>query len=183
MMIKAIMFAGLIMALSACQEEIAPSAPKPTLMTQDAVGYFCQMQLIEHDGPKAQIQLANNEKPLWFSQIRDAVAFTKMPEETAEITAFYVNDMSKAVSWQQPGFDNWIDANAAFFVIDSKITGGMGAPEAVPFGSMDSAEIFVNKNGGEIVRLDKIPDEYVLAPVDVMPVVSTEHDHEEGKSH
>ncbi|WP_189436938.1 nitrous oxide reductase accessory protein NosL, partial [Pseudovibrio japonicus] len=87
-------------------------------------------------------------------------------EESKDYVAIYVNDMDKAESWEQPGTDNWVDADTAFFVIESTQIGGMGAPEAIPFGTKAGAEKFSSKNGGKVVQLADIPDEYVLKPVE-----------------
>ncbi len=155
--------------LSACQENQINVIPAAVAMTEDALGHYCQMNLTEHEGPKAQIHLVGSEHPIWFSQIRDAVAFTRLPEETKEVSAIYVSDMGKAPSWANPGDDNWVNADDAYFVIESRLRGGMGAPEAVPFGDEAVAMAFRFQNGGRIVRLAGIPDEYVLGPVDSSP--------------
>ena len=155
------------LALAACKPEAAAELPAPTVMTEEAVGYYCQMNLFEHEGPKAQIHVAGMPQPLWFSQVRDAIAYTRLPEETDEVTAFYVSDMGRAESWADPGADNWVAAEQAYFVIESRQTGGMGAPEAVPFGDLAKAEAFAAEKGGRVVALAEIPDDYVLAPVDI----------------
>ena len=38
----------------------------------------------------------------------------------------------------------------------------MGAAEAVPFGAEPPARAFAAAHGGRVVRLDEIPDDYVL---------------------
>lgn len=155
----------LVLAVAGCKEETASVKPAPVQLTLEAAGHYCQMTVLEHDGPKAQIHLAGNSHPFWFTQVRDAVAFTRLPEEPKDYVAIYVNDMAKAESWAQPGTANWIDADAAWFVIGSRQLGGMGAPEAIPFGTRAAADAFVSENGGAVVRLGEIPSEYVLAPV------------------
>jgi copper chaperone NosL len=159
--------------VSGCYEETVVEKPDPVTLTAESVGYYCQMDMLEHEGPKAQIHIAGYPAPLWFSQVRDAVVYTRLPEETAEITAIYVNDMGRAKSWADPGVDNWVDAETAFFVIGSRVTGGMGTPEAIPFGAQGDAEIFVERNGGKIVRFTQIPEDYVLSPVDTVSAVDT----------
>jgi copper chaperone NosL len=155
---------GLLLALlsSACDEP-APKAPPPAArMTTESVGYYCQMYVREHEGPKAQAHLESRTAPVWFSQVRDLVAFLRRPDEPRDIAAAYVSDMGEAPSWTSPGDDNWIDAKSAVYVIDSRLVGGMGAPETVPFGTRAAAEAFVRERGGRIVPLDGIPDAYVL---------------------
>ncbi len=155
--------------LAACQETETRVVPAAISMTDEALGHYCQMNLTEHDGPKAQIHFAGSKYPVWFSQVRDAIAFTRLPEETQDVSAVYVSDMGKAQTWTNPGIDNWVDADTAHFVIESRSRGGMGAPEAIPFGEEKAAKAFVSENGGRIVKLAGIPDDYVLGPVDTSP--------------
>ena len=152
--------------VSACSEQEAKiEVPKPVALTEEAAGHYCNMTILEHTGPKAQIFLANNPNPIWFSQVRDGIAFLRSPEEHYETAAVYVNDMGKATEWDFPGDDTWIDAQQAWFVIESRKTGGMGTPEVIPFGSEQIASTFVDENGGTVVRFAEIPDAYVLGPV------------------
>lgn len=148
------------LGLIACSEQptevevpIAMQAP------DDATGYYCGMLLPEHEGPKGQIHLASREQPIWFTSVHDTIVFTRLPEEPRDITAAYVHDMGQGNDWDNPR-DLWVDAQDAWFVIGSERRGGMGMPEAVPFSLAEDAEAFVNEYGGEIVRLDEIPDEY-----------------------
>ncbi|SDR00421.1 nitrous oxide reductase accessory protein NosL [Pseudovibrio sp. Tun.PSC04-5.I4] len=161
-----IAIAGLSLLLAACQEKETVTKPVAMELSTEAAGFYCQMTVLDHDGPKAQIHLAGSPFPLWFSQVRDAVAFTRLPEESKDYVAIYVNDMDKAESWKQPGDNNWVDADQAYFVIESSQIGGMGAPEAIPFGSKEGADNFAKDKGGKVVRLTDIPDEYVLSPVE-----------------
>lgn len=154
--------------LSACSEqEAATEIPGPIAMTEEAVGHYCNMNILEHTGPKAQIHLKYMQFPIWFSQVRDAIAFMRLPEETHEPVAIYVNDMGKADQWNFPSDDTWIDINAAYFVIGSRKIGAMGAPETIPFGTEATAKSFAAEHGGAIARLDEIPNPYVLGPVDL----------------
>ena len=157
-----------LLLLSACNEQSAKQVvPAPIAMTEEALGHYCSMNILEHTGPKAQIHLKGLLFPIWFSQVRDAIAFTRLPEETHEPVVIYVNDMGKSERWDFPDDDTWIDIQKAFFVINSARIGGMGAPETVPFGTEAAAINFSVKHGGEVVRLADIPDTYVLGPVDL----------------
>jgi copper chaperone NosL len=159
---------GCVLLLSGCNEQSAKQVvPAPIAMTEEALGHYCSMNILEHTGPKAQIHLKGLLFPIWFSQVRDAIAFTRLPEETHEPVVIYVNDMGKSERWDFPGDDTWIDIQKAFFVINSARTGGMGAPETVPFGTEVAAKSFSVKHGGEVVNLADIPDAYVLGPVDL----------------
>lgn len=157
---KRALFAMAILALTACQEE-NDTPPSPIAMTDDAIGHYCQMYLADHGGPKAQIHLKGYDHPLWFSQVSDAAAYMHDPEQIAEIRAVYVSDMSLAASWAEPGIENWIAADQARFVIGSRQMGGMGMPEAIPFGSAATADAFIAREGGTIVGFDAIPQDYV----------------------
>jgi len=156
-----------LVLLMGCKDDVVQlAAPDPLVLTAEAAGHYCQMVILEHQGPKAQVHLAGFPAPLWFSQVRDGVAYLKSPEQTAEILVLYVNDMGKAVSWQEPGADNWISANDAYFVVNSDAVGGMGAPELAPFSELAKAQIFMAEHGGDIMRLTEIPAELVLGPID-----------------
>ncbi len=159
-----ILLAGLI-ALAGCKEEQA-SLPAPVPMNDEALGYYCQMAMSEHEGPKAQVHTEGGLAPLFFSQVRDAIAFDRMPEQEARVVAIYVSDMGRAKSWAEPGEDNWILARDAFFVVGSQAVGGMGATELVPFGTRDAAEAFVRDKGGRVVTYSEIRDEDVFSPND-----------------
>jgi len=163
-------------ALNACQDESAEK-PQPVTMTATSVGHFCQMDMLEHPGPKAQIHLVGLPgMPLFFSQVRDAIAYLRMPEQSHDVAAIYVSDMGEAVSWQVPGPDNWIAAETAHYVLGSNRAGGMGAPELVPFAGADAARGFIDRYGGHVVALDEIPDEAVLAPVQKPGAVGRDDD-------
>lgn len=142
-------------------EATPPAAPPPAPLDDDALGYYCGMQATAHTGPKGQIFLAGSGQPLWFTSVRDALAFTRLPEEPKNIVAIYVNDMGRA-DWNQPGDDSWIDARRALYVVGSSRTGGMGAAELVPFARQQDAAAFASRYGGEVVSYDAIPDHRIL---------------------
>lgn len=152
--------------LAACQNETA-KAPDPVTMTAAAVGHYCQMQIDQHPGPKAQIHLAGLPDPIFFAQVRDALAYVKGQERDGDILAIYVSDMGSAPSWEEPGRDNWINAETGDFVVGADVVGGMGAPEIVPFSDAKAAKAFAARKGGEVMTLQDMPAEAVLAPVDV----------------
>nr|WP_314092020.1 nitrous oxide reductase accessory protein NosL [uncultured Shinella sp.] len=164
--LRSALFVAALTLLSACKDEVAQSTT-PQDMTPETLGHYCQMNLLEHPGPKAQIFLEGIAAPLFFSQVRDAIAYMRGPEQVAPILAVYVNDMGKAdVTWSRPGNGNWIVADKAFYVLGSARAGGMGAPEAVPFSSRERAEDFVRAEGGRVLALADITNDMVLAPVD-----------------
>ncbi|MCT8159990.1 nitrous oxide reductase accessory protein NosL [Pseudoruegeria sp. SHC-113] len=162
-----------LLLLSACKEEQA-AVPAPVDITAEAAGYYCQMELIEHDGPKGQIHLEGLQAPLFFSQVRDAVAYLHMPEQNYAVTVAYVQDMSEA-NWAQPG--PWIAARSAHYVIGSDRMGGMGAPEFVPFASPDAADAFARKHGGAVYPFAAISAQDVLSTAPAS-TAATEKDNE-----
>ncbi len=152
-------FILLLSSLSACEKNVPVAMPDAQTLTREANGYYCLMTVVYHKGPKGQIILTDN-KVLWFTSVRDTIAFTLSPEEPKNIAAIYVNDMTGA-NWDNPGEDNWVDAKKAWYVLGSNKVGGMDAPETVPFGSEKGAQDFVAKNGGTVYTYNKIPAEYI----------------------
>lgn len=154
---------ALLIALSACEEEtglaraVAPEEPGP-----EAVGHYCGMLVEHHSGPKGHIFLSDRTKPLWFSSVRDTLAFTMLPEEPDNIAAIFVNDMGRATNWEKPEPGTWVLAREAHYVVGSDARSGMGAPEIVPFGDLAAARQFVEAHGGRIVGFEGIPQEIVL---------------------
>lgn len=154
------MLAALAMLAACGKEEESATPPPPATLTQAAIGHFCGMVVLDHPGPKAQIFVAGRPEPYWFTSVRDAVAFTLLPEEPKDVTAFYVTDMGKADDWDRP--QSWIAAGKAVFVIGSARRGGMGQQEAIPFADAAAADQFAAQQGGRIVALADIPEDYIL---------------------
>ncbi len=170
---RALLFA---LMLSACQEDLAQNTD-PLPLTPETVGYFCQMNLLEHEGPKAQVHLEGLAgMPLFFSQVSDLVVYLRLPEQSNTVLAIYVSDMgAKGATWAEPGVANWTDARTAHYVVGSSARGGMGAPEAVPFADPVEAQVFAAEQGGVVMALDDIPDSAVAAPAS--PAATGEDDY------
>lgn len=156
---------GLVMVaalgLAGCRQEVA--APDPHKLTRDSIGHYCNMIVADHPGPKIQIHEKNKPQPVWFSSVRDGLAYLRLPGEAERVTAVYVHDMGRAQSWEKPQNDGiWIKASEAVYVIGSKRRGGMGAEEAVPFLERKDAQSFANKYGGQLVGFQDIPHNYIL---------------------
>ena len=151
-----------ILLAAACGEDETAAAPPPVALTQDAIGHYCGMALVEHDGPKGQILLRGSDRPVWFSSARDTIAFTMLSEESKAIRAVYVSDMARAESWTQPGATNWVEARSAHFVLGSDRRGGMGAEEAVPFSDKAAAERFAAEHGGRVLTFAEVPRDWTL---------------------
>jgi copper chaperone NosL len=152
-----------LLLLTACREDAV--IPLPVAMTATSTGYFCQMEIMDHPGPKAQVHLKTYPgQPLFFSQVKDAVAYLRMPEQNDTVTATYVSDMGAAASWDDPGAMNWIAADTALYVVGSTAKGGMDAPEFVPFADTDKASAFAAAQGGQVMTLAQIPDAALTPP-------------------
>lgn len=164
---RALLFALL---LAACKEDAVQNTD-PLPLTAETTGYFCQMNLLEHEGPKGQVQLEGLPgAPLFFSQVSDTVAYLRLPEQSHVILAIYVSDMGAAgATWAEPGPANWIDARTAHYVVGAAVEGGMGAPEVVPFADLASAQAFAAARGGSVMDLNDIPDSALTAPVSTAP--------------
>ena len=150
--------------LTACGEQDsqhAASVPTPHAITRDAIGYYCNMIVVDHLGPKGQVHISGRDEPVWFTSVRDTIVFTMLPEEPKNIAAIYVNDMGHS-NWERPGADTWIDARKAWYVVGSNKVGGMGAPEAVPFAEKTDAASFAERHGGHVVAFTDVPRDYVL---------------------
>ncbi len=166
----------LVLALAACKEETQDLSP--IALTPEATGHYCQMNLLEHPGPKAQVHLEGLPgMPLFFSQVRDAVAYARLPEQDGVILATYVSDMgAPGATWEEPGPTNWIAAESATYVMGSSAEGGMGAPELVPFADPAAAAAFAAEKGGKVVQLAQVPDSEVIAPVVLEGDIGAEDD-------
>ena len=158
--IRALVF--MLPLLAGCWEEKIADAPAPAPLTRDAIGSYCNMTVADHAGPKSQIHLTGNAAPIWFSSVRDAVAFTMLPGESKNVSAIYVHDVDKMKDWTHPDDNAWIDAQSAHYVIGSRMKGGMGLPETAPFSTIEGANAFAAKHGGKVVNWRGIPRDYVI---------------------
>lgn len=180
--VLALMAATFALALTGCDEPEVATAPPPVKLTRDATGHYCRMIVLDHKGPKGQIHIAGRKAPIWFSSVRDTLAFTMLPEEPKRITAIYVNDMSNT-PWKRPGPETWIDAKTAHYVIGSSKRGGMGAAEAVPFKAQAAAKAFVAKFGGRVVAFGEIPRDYILGESGTAPSYDMDKGGDGHESH
>jgi len=159
---KCAIVATALVALSACSPEEVAQVPDPIILTMDATGHFCNMTILDHPGPKAQAFIKGSDVPFWFTSARDAIAFSMLPESARMVSVIYVTDMATVPEWEDTSKGKWIKAETAWYVIDSKRTGGMGAAEAVPFGDETSARKFAADFGGKVVIYKDVPRSYVL---------------------
>lgn len=156
--------------LLGCGADVA-TLPAPEELTEFATGTYCGMVLTEHEGPKAQLFEKGKKAPLWFTAVRDALAYTRLPGEGQSVVAIYVHDMGKAQSWERPQTNGiWILANDAYYVIESEKRGGMGMIEVVPFGNKEKAAQFKDEFGGRVVSYADIPTKNLFPDFDEQTV-------------
>jgi len=159
----ALALAALLLA-AACGSGAGPETPPtPQPVTAESVGHYCGMALNEHDGPKGQLFLKGQAAPVWFSSIKQVFAYTLLPEEPKTVSAIYVNDMSTAGPDGVPDPAAWVEARQAFYVIEGRFIGGMGAEDAMPFSQRAHAESFARAHGGRVVTFAEVPEAYVFA--------------------
>ena len=171
--------AAAMFAIAGCSQREAAAPPFPQEITSDTSGHFCGMGLNEHRGPKGQVFVAGREAPYWFASVRETLAFLKLPEEPKDVVAIYVNDMGKAFNWDRPEPGTWIDARRSWYVIGSARRAGMNGNEAVPFGDAAKARTFAAENGGQIVRFEEIPKDYVFPGPDSVADTSSSNELKE----
>ena len=149
-----------MLGLAACSEEIV--IPDPAPMTRESVGFYCNMIIVDHPGPKSQVFEDGVEAPVWFSSVRDAVFYNSLPGEGTRILVTYVQDSAAIEDWDNPPANGpWIKLTDAIFVIGSSKRGGMGAQETVSFSTIEDAEKFRAEFGGQVVSYSDIPVDYL----------------------
>lgn len=165
----------LCMSLVACKQSVEPDAvPQAAQISDESTGHFCHMFLAEHDGPKSHLFLADQEEPIWFTEVNQLFAFNFLPEEPGNIVAMYVNDASGIEDWTDHSSNqHWLEAKSAFYVIESSFIGGMGSADALPFKERATAEEYVAEHGGRIVTFDEMPESFVFQ----QPLQSHPHEH------
>ncbi len=162
-MIKRLVGASLIAMtlLTACGDGDKPAEkPVAAVMKPTDTGYYCSMRMDEHEGPKGQIFVRGQKDPIWVSSVQQIFAFRYSPGEPRNLSAIYVNDMAQVKAWSDPGAnDIWIDAEDAYYVVDSSFIGGMGAPDILPFSDEGKAVAFTLTHGGKVMKFNEVPEE------------------------
>lgn len=154
---------AILVILAGCTSQSEPEKrPDPRAITTESVGHFCSMDLIEHDGPKGQIFVKGRADPLWFSTIRQTLAYTILPDSPKGLDAIYVTDMAVVKNMRQPEVESWMNARDAYYVTESEQAGGMGGEDPLPFSDRGKAEEFAARYGGQILKFDEISEDYIL---------------------
>lgn len=154
---------SILCLLSACSDEPAQKTlPTAAELTRQATGYYTQMIVADSPGPKAQIWLSDKPTPIWFGSVRDAIKFTRTPEEADNIIVIYVTDVGANTDFKVLDMSKWLTINDAVFVINSQQKDGMGLAEAIPFADETNALNFIKVNQGELIKgVDNISDDYL----------------------
>lgn len=155
-------FAGLaILSIAGCDDAVSVStAPNPEQPGPASIGYLCNMNVTEHQGPHAQVFLEGRDVPRWFSTVRDMFAYQTMAEEDQRIVVAYVSDMG-VDDWSARENGAWLDARDALYVIGSSRVGGMGGSAIVPFSDETAAQAFIADFGGRIVDYETMPADVI----------------------
>ncbi|MGF1477604.1 MAG: nitrous oxide reductase accessory protein NosL [Geminicoccaceae bacterium] len=153
---------SIMLALTASWQEEVAEKPAPLALSEEAVDQLCQMNVLEHDRPKAQVFLAGLDHPIWFTSVRDMLTFRKLPSETGDIQIAYVSDTAAGDSCRDSDPAAWVEAENAFLVIGFVRLGGMGVTEAVPFAEKSNAEAFVKRLGGEVAMIGEIGEDWLF---------------------
>lgn len=77
-----------LLILAGCQQQTKDTMPPPVAMTEEAVGHFCQMNILEHAGPKAQIHLEGLPYPLFSVRFAMALPMNACPNKTIKSVRF-----------------------------------------------------------------------------------------------
>jgi copper chaperone NosL len=148
----ALLLAGALAGLGACQKQEQTSSVQPTEMTRATTCSLDGMTLMDFPGPKGQIHYAHGETD-FFCDTFELFSIVLRPEQQKLVTAIYVQDMGQA-DWNSP-VGHWIDAKGAVYVQGSKRRGSMGKTLA-SFASRADADAFASQEGGTVYRFDQI---------------------------
>ncbi|HFL8824353.1 MAG TPA: nitrous oxide reductase accessory protein NosL [Candidatus Azoamicus sp. OHIO1] len=107
-----------------------------------------EMILMEWSGPKAQIVWKDNKRT-FYCDVKEIFYEIFNDILRNRIRHIYVQDFS-GLDWDAY-FDKWILAEDAVYVIDSNKKGAMNL-SYVPFSNTDKAVLFMEKNGGILLK-------------------------------
>lgn len=117
--------------------------------------FICGMNIKQFPGPKGQVLLRHGSKPLKFCSTNELFTWLLQPDTSGVLHSAYVHDMAKALSWDTPNDDHYIEVKKAWYVIGHNKKGAMGASLA-SFARKEDAEKFQQQSGGQLMRYDDI---------------------------
>lgn len=166
-----------VLLLAGCGEQpVAQAAIAPAAITADATGHYCGMSLADHPGPKGQVHLTGQARPVWMSSVRDTFAFLMLPEEPKTVAAVFVSDMGRSTAPDAADPTAWVEAGSAWYVVGADLASAMGMAELFPFAEEAEARRFAALHGGTVRRFAEVTEADVLHVEPVEP----DHDHQAG---
>jgi len=157
--------------------ESASDAPDPMALDDRKTCDVCGMVIEDGHGPNGQVTFdgdypPDRDGPAWYDSVRELYADRfAQGSRGIEPVATYVTDYA-SIGYEIETVDGdryitgsidpvtFVEASKAVFVIDSGVSGAMGA-ELLPFSDGDAADTFVDAEGGDVVDADDIAPELV----------------------
>jgi copper chaperone NosL len=145
-----------VTGLSGCQQEQSEETVKysPVHIHDGQECALCGMIINQFPGPKGQLFIRGNDKPLSFCSTRDLFAYATQEEHKHRIKALFVHETVSA-PWDDMVNAQYIPARSAFFVVGHSKLGAMG-PTLASFHSEESARSFADSFGGEVLPFDAV---------------------------
>lgn len=112
------------------------------------------MIIIDYKGPKAQI-IWKDKTRSYYCEVREIFYEINDKIKKKMIKKIFVQDFSN-LDWGSYT-DKWIEAQEAYYVIDSNKDGAMGVTY-VPFSKLEDAKKFKKENKGQILKYDQITE-------------------------
>lgn len=145
---------GMLLFIGGCgNSEKAPESRPPVAIGPGDECHVCGMLITRFPGPKGEVYVRGGSRPLKFCSTRDLFSYLLQPESVG-VTQIYVHDMG-ATEWVHPDDNAFVDARAAWYVVNQPLQGAMG-PTLASFKRREDARVFMDKHGGELLRFDDI---------------------------
>jgi copper chaperone NosL len=128
--------------------------------------FICGMNIKQFPGPKGQAILRHGSKPLKFCSTNELFGWLLQPDTPGVLHSAYVHDMSKAISWQTPNDEYYIEVRKAWYVIGHNKKGAMGGMGAslASFAKKQDAEKFREESGGKLIGYSDIDISKLTSP-------------------
>ncbi|PSJ41163.1 nitrous oxide reductase accessory protein NosL [Zobellella taiwanensis] len=143
-----------ILLLSGCGDRIEEQARRAVEIEQGDECHLCGMVISRFPGPKGEAYEQGEEQVRKFCSTRDLMNWALDPENRHARQQIWVHDMS-VVPWEEPDDEQFIDAEAAWYVVGSSRTGAMG-PTLASFGQQTVAEQFASQYGGQVLAFREL---------------------------
>lgn len=165
--IKPVFYGVVALLLLACSEQqpTPEVALKAVAIESSDECHLCGMIISNFSGPKGelyrqQVSQEQSNQVMKFCSTRDLLSYYLDPENTRNVTAIWVHDMSK-MPWETTDDEFFIDAKEAWFVAGSSKNGAMGKTLA-SFSLKKDAEEFINSFGGYLLSFEQISTEILM---------------------